>query len=147
MLYHRNVVRYQEIDAGGWLTLYNTAKSESDLPLALSLIHPLVVPIPPADWARIRGSRQFPYAPRRRSQQCWARLVWGYECPYQNAINIDHAWPFALGGRSTADNGVFLCEIHNRAKSDDVHAYQWDSDLWPSWLTLFCSAVAAKVSG
>lgn len=144
MRYHQNVVHYEGIDGRSWIALADTAKANHDLPLALALVHRDVSPMDFERWSKIRGPRDFAYSVSGNGQDCWSRLVWGYDCPYINDLHLDHAWPFALGGRSTPDNGVWLCEIHNRAKSDDVHAYRWQADPWPSWLALFTERLSAE---
>lgn len=141
--YHRNVLRNEGIDARSWLDQYETAAALNDVAAAFSLIHPHVSPISKQQWERHRGSRTFPTLRRPSGLKCESMLVWGYTCPMGTSagdLELDHSWPFSLGGRSEASNGVWLCTLHNRAKSSDVHNYEWRED-WPSWLMQFLTLI------
>lgn len=136
LAYHRNVLELRGIEARKWLDQYQTALALNDLAAAFSLIHPEVAPLTDARWRHHRGPRSFPALRRPSGIKCESMLVWGYTCPVGASaaeLELDHGWPFALGGRSEPSNGVWLCMLHNRAKSHDVHNYQWP-DEWPSWL-------------
>lgn len=134
--YHEYTSELEGVDVGTWLTYHDTATSQADLPLALSLIAKDVVPLAARDWQRVLGSRDFPYSPSPINDRCWSRLVWGYECPRSGNLHLDHHWPYSKGGPSLAENGIWLCAMHNRAKSDDIHLYGWTEDRWPSWVTM-----------
>lgn len=142
--YHRLVEAHSGVDADGWAALLTTARVKQLPALRMCLIHPSVVPISETRWKQHRGPRIFP--PLSRSgQTCWANLVWGYRCPCAaNKLELDHAWPFALGGRSDRENGVWLCSLHNRAKSCDVHCYHWSAEC-PSWLSSMLDAIQRDV--
>ncbi len=43
------------------------------------------------------------------------------------------------------ENGIWLCSIHNRAKSDDVHLYRWDENECPSWATIMLSNIEQDI--
>ena len=137
MSYHQFVAEHEGAAVYGWLALADTAMAVSDLPLALALVHPRVAPVDREIWDEVRGRRNFRYSPSRRGQTCWSHLVWGYTCPYTSMpLQLDHAWPFAYGGPADITNAVWLCSVHNRAKSDDVHAYAWADGSLPDWLRI-----------
>jgi hypothetical protein len=145
MAYHEQVARYESVDANTWMQLSETAELSGDLPLALALLHRDVVPISREEWKGVRGGRGFRYSPSPRYMSCASAVIWGYVCPYRREpLQLDHAWPYALGGPAVVDNAVWLCPIHNRAKSDDVHAYPWDS-VWPSWVGMHHRAVLRRL--
>ena len=134
LTYARNVVRCEDIMPMVWLARCEKARGEGDLPLALALIHPRSAPLTEQRWKGLRGAR-FGFLYRSPYEHCMATQVWGYSCPLtEEALELDHAWPYALGGRSTSDNAVWLCKCHNRAKSSDVHCYHWSAGALPEWL-------------
>ncbi|MCB2177818.1 MAG: HNH endonuclease [Actinomycetales bacterium] len=66
--------------------------------------------------------RSFKFAARRRvveraGGRCEATsfLVWG-RCN-QDAVEVDHVYPWSRGGATIVSNGQALCRHHNRAKS------------------------------
>src|SRR5690606_19983420 len=105
--------------------------------------HPAVAPLASHRWERHRGSRNFAAARRPGGTKCQSYQVWGYTCPVHATaaeLELDHGWPFALGGRSVPSNGVWLCTLHNRAKSHDVHNFEWP-EILPSWLMMMLDAI------
>lgn len=146
LAFHTNVVELAGVDPSSWTTYSTTAAAESDLTLALALLSPEVAPVEPSVWKSIRGSRAFPYAPYPVGDHCWSHLVWGYSCPRKDGLQLDHQWPYSLGGPSSVENGIWLCRMHNRAKSDDVHLYVWPTDTWPSWVTRRIALIARAMS-
>ncbi len=141
--YHRAVSELEGLDERTWLERHVAATVGSDSATSYALIHPTVAPVPTMRWEEHRGRRAFASARRPAGGKCQSLLVWGYECPLRSPVaelEMDHAWPFSLGGQSVPSNGVLLCRLHNRAKSHDVHNYDWP-EMWPSWLLLMLSAV------
>jgi hypothetical protein len=136
LAYHKNVFDNEGVDARTWIERYQTAVALGDLAAAFSLIHRNVAPLSDERWGKHRGPRVFPASRRPSGLKCQSILVWGYHCPLAvsgRELELDHSWPYSLGGRSEPSNGVWLCMLHNRAKSFDVHNFEWPDD-WPSWL-------------
>lgn len=96
----------------------------------LVLIHPVWLEDAGDGLPDIRGPRAF--AHKAHGEICRAPLVWGYSCP-GTAMEIDHMFPYGLGGPTRADNGLVLCREHNRLKGHDVHLLPWQSYDFP-WL-------------
>lgn len=143
LAYHDYVCRAEGMDARSWLEHYQTALAENDLAAAFGLIYHQVAPISRSRWESHRGVRFFPTARRPGGTRCQSFLVWGYNCPIHASaaeLELDHSWPFALGGRSVPSNGIWLCKLHNRAKSHDVHNFEWP-EVWPSWLMMMLAAI------
>lgn len=136
LAYHKNAFDNEGINSRTWLERHQTAVALGDIAAAFSLIHRRVAPLSDERWRKHRGTRVFPAARRSSGLKCQSMLVWGYSCPFAatpSELELDHSWPYALGGRSEPSNGVWLCTLHNRAKSHDVHNYEWPEN-WPSWL-------------
>ena len=141
--YHLAVSTLEGLDERTWLERRAAAFVEADTATAYALIHQHVASVPKARWDQQRGPRQFAAARRPAGVGCQSVLVWGYECPIHASasdLELDHGWPFALGGQSAPSNGVWLCRLHNRAKSHDVHNYDWPM-LWPSWLLVMLKLI------
>lgn len=146
--YKRLVVDMPSLSPAAWRALYRDliANPAPDLPMGLALIAPSVAPLSEQRWADLRGNR-FGDVPRGAMDQCGSRRVWGYECPgAEDRLQLDHAWPYALGGRSVAENGVWLCGPHNHAKSWDVHCYTWERPQRPRWLDGFLARIDADLA-
>lgn len=107
---------------------------------ALALIHPAWLET--EDFSEIRGSRSFGF--EAMGESCQAPLIWGYSCP-NSAIEVDHMFPYSLGGPTRADNGLLLCRDHNRLKGHDVHLIPWERYSFP-WLADQLAAIGARVS-
>lgn len=143
--YLQLVNELEGISVDTWKIRHMDARALRSLPEALALINPIVAPISRDDWTRCVGPRSFNIV-RPRSTHCASRVVWGYECPQVRVGHqIDHFWPYSLGGRSVVENGLWLCEIHNRAKSDDVHFYAWEEGRFPSWLSITLAHVESRL--
>lgn len=143
--YLETVNQLDGISAEMWEVRYADACARRSLPSALALINPLVTPLSREEWAKCIGSRSFSVV-RPRITRCASRLIWGYDCPRLHATHqIDHFWPYSLGGRSAVENGLWLCEVHNRAKSDDVHFYAWEEEGFPSWLSITLSRIESHL--
>ena len=59
------------------------------------------------------------------SQGCQAQLLWGYNCNERNYLQVDHLWPYSLGGPTRAGNAIMLCRDHNALKGVDIHVFPW----------------------
>lgn len=143
LAYHRYVCRTEGIDPRSWLEHHQTAIAENDVAGAFALIRQEVAPLPRDRWLRHLGSRNFATARRPGGTTCQSYQVWGYSCPVNATaaeLELDHAWPYSLGGRSVSSNGVWLCMLHNRAKSHDVHNFDWP-EMWPSWLIMMLNSI------
>ena len=143
--YMCNIVSYEQLTSESWLARCENAQERGDLPSALALIHHRVVPITEQRWRTLRGPR-FDFVYRASYQRCMADQVWGYNCPLTDeTLELDHAWPYSLGGRSVSDNAVWLCSYHNRAKSFDVHCYHWIGGRIPEWLSTMLRSIERDV--
>lgn len=131
-----------------WRRLYGRLISgrDVDLPMSLALIAPSVVPLAQRRWLELRGGR-FGNVARGALDRCGSQRVWGYEClGSEDRLQLDHAWPYALGGRSVSENGVWLCAPHNHAKSWDVHCYSWEQTARPRWLDAMLQRIDADLA-
>ena len=105
-------------------------KSLSPLWLGMALIHPR--------WYNQRISQSSICGPRRFSigvsvsTACDSRALWGYQCQSAVSAEIDHVFPYSLGGPTDIDNAKYLCSLHNQMKGQDIHVYPWE--LEPVWL-------------
>jgi len=134
--YHQHVENLKGAEPDAWLHRLDSVAARPSIALSMALIHGDVVPLNRSRWLEHRGDRIFKPRPRN-GRTCWSIQVWGYECPCKSSeLELDHAWPFALGGRSVPENAIWLCSIHNRAKSSDVHCYHWKDGAVPSWVEL-----------
>lgn len=64
---------------------------------------------------------------------CQSEILWGYKCELEGEIEVDHLFPYSLGGPSNGSNKLHLCRLHNRLKSSDIHFYPWEKGE-PAWL-------------
>lgn len=118
--YHRALANADDLD---WDTRLARHR-QGDLPFteSLVLIHP--------NWYRhledegsstsVRGRRAFRLSSRRG--ECDSQRCWGYRCPHHHAdIQVDHFFPYALGGPTEPENALWLCSTHNAGKGGDIH--------------------------
>ena len=111
-----------------WIDILNEVDESKiyGLPEVLVLLHPrwhLQLGFTPA--SDPRGAASFAVA--RSMAKCRSGELWGYECPYtESKIHIDHTFPFARGGATSADNAMYLCVEHNLSKSTDIHNIPWE---------------------
>lgn len=105
---------------------------EGGMPIleALVLINPVWNDLGPGQAGRQRSFRNSP-PPYER---CASSVIWGYECPFEQILEVDHLFPFALGGPSRPENSIYLCREHNRAKGHDVHLIPWEAHGAFAWL-------------
>jgi hypothetical protein len=69
----------------------------------------------------IRGPRAFTRG--RTTGKCQSEGTFGYSCPFGLvAVQLDHVFPYALGGPTSSDNGAWLCDFHNQCKGHDFHS-------------------------
>lgn len=105
---------------------------------AVTLVHPNRIPedrVTPG-----RCTRTFTAA-IPNYEWCHSEELWGYECPFAPVLEIDHLFPWALGGPTYPENAVYLCRDHNRAKGHDLHLIPWDEQSF-SWLPRAINEVA-----
>ena len=79
-----------------------------------------------------RAHRSFAYRPDGFSV-CESLRLWNYECPLSGPLQIDHVFPWALGGPTKVNNAMYLCREHNLAKGHDIHLISWASSNF-EWL-------------
>jgi hypothetical protein len=123
----------REATSRDWSALWDRyqAGSLSDAE-ALALIHPV--------WLEgVSGSTP---SRRRRTfglvipnyESCASSQIWGYACPFERRLEVDHLFPWGLGGPTRPENAVYLCQNHNRAKGHDVHLIPWERAETFAWL-------------
>lgn len=130
---HRYFVRLNQATRRGWEQLL----AEHDagtlaLDESLALIHPMWVEdvgTPPTG----RRSRSFTHS-IPSYEVCGSELLWGYECPFGPQLEVDHLFPWSLGGPTLPGNALYLCRNHNRAKGHDVHLVPWEDESRFAWL-------------
>lgn len=107
----------------------------------LVLVHPVwledAVSVPPR--RRVRSfSQAIP-----SYERCGSGLLWGYECPFEQQLEVDHLFPWSLGGPTLPGNALYLCRNHNRAKAHDIHLIPWEDSAHFLWLDDEVQAVRA----
>jgi hypothetical protein len=110
------------------------SQRELSLEESMALLHPVHYQDRPlAD--QVRGSRTFGAEVIHTGQRCQSALFWGYDCmlPLDLSLVSDHSFPWSLGGPTVVENKIFLCQLHNQLKGNDVHAYPWEMGE-PDWL-------------
>lgn len=102
----------------------------------LARIHPRVWGVmSPADLGQPdpRGPRRFPAARPSQISSCEAsRLTPGSVCSLPwSECQLDHVWPYSLGGPTVPGNRAVLCATHNQIKAAFVLL---TPDAPPDWL-------------
>ncbi|MFJ2520480.1 hypothetical protein ACIOWF_16030 [Cellulosimicrobium cellulans] len=126
----------------GWDRLYSRHHDgQSSTSESLVLVHPV--------WLEQSG-RTTPSRAARGFQRrvpnfevCASPVLWGYDCPNGTGLEVDHLFPYALGGPTVFTNALYLCGDHNRAKGHDVHLIPWEQTDRFSWLADEIESVAA----
>ena len=128
----------------GWREAFSAySGSGQPVTLGLALVHP--------EWFEdqavrpggdIRGPRGFPLR-AQKSGSCQAEVLWGYQCA-RVPLEVDHLFPYSLGGPTRPENGVLLCVSHNRLKGHDVHLLPWETYRFP-WLAEQVEAAASRL--
>jgi hypothetical protein len=119
---------------------------EESLAVRFVLLHPFHYDEDNTDKKRceIRGGRRFPFKPQVAEGGCAAKLLWGYSCPLEGTnLQVDHEFPYSLGGPTDPRNRLILCDMHNRLKSSDLHVYPWEKGE-PKWLRDILDKIARK---
>ena len=127
-----------------WEANRELAIATDDLSLALCLAHPeWYSPSVRLGHADPRGPRAFSNSPPA-GQRCQSAYIWGYDCSIPPARpSADHLFPYEAGGPTDARNLVWLCEWHNRVKSNDIHMLPWETmDL--EWLPSLLDRIGAR---
>ena len=127
-----------------WEANRDIACDSDDLALKLCLVHPeWYSPSAALGQPDPRGPRAFAIRPPV-GQRCQSSYIWGYECSIPSVRpSADHLFPYEAGGLTDARNLVWLCEWHNRVKSNDVHLLPWDlMDI--GWLPGLLDRVAVR---
>ncbi len=125
----------------GWRKSYSGVGN--DLYKRLALLHPehleeLALPIGISRnklQEAIQGPRAFSSSSGLQTY-CECEELWGYKCHLDEEIQQDHLFPYSMGGPTLQLNRVFLCKLHNLAKSNDIHILPWkNEDRWfKPWL-------------
>jgi hypothetical protein len=127
--------------AQDWMAAYQVyCRGESSLPEAMALLHPEHYAGHAAQ-ATICGQRAFAREPGVGAYVCRARTIWGYDCA-RKGDEADHMFPYSLGGFTVAANKIYLCSLHNRLKSADVHLFMWEGSE-PPWLSAALRQIAS----
>ena len=121
-----------------WVFTYEEATAAQDVPTLIALLHPMHYV--KGDGSNIASALTPPHIraepkiriPHARGCQI-SDLVSGIHCG-RLATQVDHKFPFALGGANLAENYVFLCAICNQMKSTSVLHFDWQS--LPEWAEL-----------
>ena len=132
-----------------WLKLRDR-RTELEVHQVMALIHPRFYQLSEryvlarSGKARcpIRGDARFQERQRPMQKRCECRAFWGYDCDGKwihagdivdgvddvssNKIEMDHSFPYALGGVTELENLRQLCGLHNRLKASDIHIWPWD---------------------
>ena len=121
-----------EISKVPWSEFFSRYENEELSPSqALVLIHPAWYQHLTAEneACPVRGEQSFKMS-RPPNVTCQSQSYWGYECPLDRsqAPEVDHRVPYSLGGPTRADNAVWLCQWHNRAKGSDIHMVDLDPE-------------------
>ena len=136
-----------EVHNNVWLTKFDWASTlveEEKIAIFLALIHPLFYTNP--DGHNI-SENLYPPHPRNtkpslptdnRYHICQLNvLLPDAVCPWRNVpttIELDHKWPYSLGGPSTLDNRLELCRECNKNKSSSFNLYPTNGRI-PRWLS------------
>lgn len=126
---------------GSWHDWQSRYEQSASLPHRVVLVHPAW--LSPNAMTPRRQSRTFAL-PAATYESCASQLLWGYDCPFEPVLHVDHLFPFAFGGPTTTSNGIYLCRDHNLAKGHDVHLHPWTPEYF-AWLPGEIAAVQALV--
>lgn len=141
------VMLHRAISNGVWDTCrVEWGGVSATLPAKLVLLHPLWLEFGGETTAR-RARRSFGMRVPP-SAHCESEQLWGYGCPFGSRaeIEVDHLFPWALGGPTIAENALFLCRHHNRAKGHDVHLIPWEQPGHFGWVDAELEQVAQLVT-
>ncbi|MDH5401957.1 MAG: HNH endonuclease [Candidatus Heimdallarchaeota archaeon] len=150
-MWENYIKQLNNLPVENWENLYNKFnKNKNDLVSLMILIHPEnynhLIKIPGI--SDPRGNRYFDntvFSIDRNQNKCDSIKIFGYICPLKNSdenkINIDHLWPFSLGGPTEVSNGIFLCKIHNNFKHNDIHNIDENLLLNFTWLEELLSKI------
>lgn len=128
--------------AGSWGEAFEEyLGSQRNVIRGLILIHPSWLEDRQEGLPDVRGPRRFSSGP---GPQCQSLVLWGYPCT-GSPMEIDHMFPYGLGGPTRADNGLTLCREHNRLKGHDIHLLPWESFNFP-WLDDSIDKVHARLT-
>lgn len=90
-----------------------------------------------------RAKRTFSFVAAKQDL-CASEELWGYACPFDGPMHVDHLFPYGLGGPTHPANAVYLCRDHNLAKGHDVHLHPWTVN-WFTWLAAEINATHTLV--
>lgn len=113
----------------GWPATLQRFLGSREWTVGLALVHPDWIhelDLEPRSLTAVFGPRDFTDKPLA-NDRCESRLIWGYECPLPRDLQIDHLFPYALGGATLPGNRIHLCRNHNNLKGVDVHVYPWET--------------------
>lgn len=133
--------RLRSAMSGTWHEAFARYSNSDDVLDALVLVHPTWLDGTDEGLLDVRGPRTFGY--KADGEACRAIIIWGYGC-LGTGIEIDHMFPYGLGGPTKPENGLVLCREHNRLKGHDVHLLPWESYTFP-WLDEQIAIVRARL--
>ena len=111
-----------------WLDLYNKIHPpniDSNIAIAMVLIHP--------SFEDVREKSRSGFKAHLSGLCELGRLIHGADCP-NIAVEMDHIFPYSLGGVTRDVNRADLCKSCNRGKSNTVVGYfPWDGKV-PDWV-------------
>ena len=120
------------------------------IPAIMALLHPQAYDASPTyralakvDNCYVRARRGFFRSKHMQmGARCEAHQYWGYSCAggWRNAadfvenlsdtdantLQLDHSFPYSLGGVTNIENRAVLCGLHNGIKAHDIHVWQWE---------------------
>lgn len=109
---------------------------------AFALIHPRHFEDAEHSQKELQGPRAFSRPVSTCAHTCSSKLLWGYLCPISSeASDVDHLWPYSLGGPTQPGNAVYLCKHHNQLKGADIHFYPFEEGL-PNWFKKHVNRIA-----
>lgn len=118
-----------ELKRGYWLELYCSCNGidglKKNIGTAMALIH--------NEFPDVQKLSRNGFVKTINENCELGKLVTGANCP-NKAKEMDHIWPYSLGGISEDRNRADLCEYCNRGKSNAIVGYfPWDLET-PEWV-------------
>lgn len=129
-----------------WIELYARHREQPfTMPEQLAMLNPFWLAMPDST-TPMRRSRVFSIQPQHY-ESCSSELIWGYRCSTGEPLEVDHLFPWGLGGPTIPENAAFLCRAHNQAKGHDIHLIPWEDDArWETWVPNELSEVSYIMS-
>lgn len=124
--------------------------SQSLTPLMLALCHPDFRVVGGSSFDQeIHGRASRSFSNRvGRHERCQMEALSKVRCKFnefpdiRGRCEIDHMWPWALGGPTVLSNSIRLCRFHNATKSSGIEHFPWNGSL--EWIPLTLQQVATR---